>query len=188
MRKSRKTHELPKRFLRAEEIDEAIAEVSALARSTGAHVALAGGCAMQIYGSQRLTVDVDVVASGPVRGLKPTVPLTFGGYSSVTSAGTTVDVMICNNEYEEAFDAALERAVRKRGVPLPVVRPEHLAVMKMIAGRKKDEVDLAWLVTSGTLDTEKTARIVRELLGHYAAREFRNFSEEAQWLKDRGRE
>src|SRR5882757_5041980 len=92
------------RFLRAEEIEAAVAEVAELAEAAGVHAALAGGCAMQLHGSQRLTVDVDIVASGPIRGLHRLEPLTFGGYSSTTSAGTIVDVMICNTEYELAFD------------------------------------------------------------------------------------
>ncbi len=151
-------------------------------------MALAGGVALQVYGSQRLTVDVDIVASGPIRGLRRASPLSFGGYSSTTTAGTVVDVMICSNEYEAVFDAALDKAKRLRDIPIRVVRPEHLVVMKMLASRGKDDVDLAWLITSGAVELPKATSAARKLLGHYAANELALFAEEAIWLKSRGRE
>lgn len=175
------------RFLSREEVEVALDEVSALAERSGVQAALAGGVALQAYGSTRFTVDVAVVASGPIRGLRRLEPLTFGGYSSVTSAGTAVDVIIRDDEYENVFDFALDRSGRRSGIPLRVTRPEHLAVMKMIAGRGKDEVDLQWLIASGTVDTTKTERVVRKLLGHYAATHFRNFAKETAWLKSQGR-
>ena len=184
----RNSDAVDRRFLDRAEIEAALDEVADLAKRSGVHVALAGGVALQAYGSKRFTVDVDIIASAHIRGLRPTEPLTFGGYSSVTSAGTVVDVMICNNEFEGAFDAALERAVKKRNIPLRIVRPEHLVVMKMIAGRGKDELDLAWLITSGTANIYKSRKIVSDLLGHYAAREFSNFATESIWLKSQGRE
>lgn len=53
-----------KKFLDASQITGAITEAAALARKQHVRVALAGGCAMQIYGSDRLTADVDLIASG----------------------------------------------------------------------------------------------------------------------------
>jgi len=184
----RNSSESPKRFLNADEIEAAIREVADLAEASGVKVALAGGCALQLYGSQRLTVDIDIVAERPIRGLRKIKPLTFGGYASETSAGTVIDVMIRNDDFEEAFDDALYFAAKRRGLPIRVVRPEHLAAMKMIADRGKDQVDLAWLVTSGTLDVVKTRKVIRKLLGPLPARDFENFATEQKWLKDIGRE
>jgi hypothetical protein len=177
------------RFLRAEEIDAAIEEVSRLAAAAGVRVALAGGCAMQLHGSPRLTVDVDVVAAKPIRGLRRLEPLTFGGHTSLTSAGTIVDVLICDTEYEAAFSDALIHATRVPKVPMRVVRTEHLAILKMIARRGKDQLDLAWLITNDKLDIPKTHRAIRKLLGgQYAVDDFEAFAAEARWRRDTGRE
>ncbi len=60
--------------------------------------------------------------------------------------------------------------------------------MKLVAGRRKDEDDLTFLITSNVIDIGKTERIVRKHLGAYALREFRSFVDEAQWRASRSEE
>lgn len=71
-----------KRFISPEEATAAIAEVAARAREEGVRVALAGGNAMQLYGSDRFTADVDFVAAEIIMALPCEGTLSFGGTKS----------------------------------------------------------------------------------------------------------
>ena len=182
MKSSKKT-----RFLSAREVDEAIDEIADLAEDDAAQVVLIGGCAMQVYGSSRLTQDVDVAAGSAIEGLKPASDLSFGGYISKTSRGVPVDVVVRDDEYAPLYEAAVAHAVEFDDIALPVVDPNYLAAIKMAAGRDKDQLDLEYLITSGELDEDETKKIVREYLGLYAVDEFDRIAEEAKWKAKSGR-
>lgn len=158
-------------------------------------VALVGGFALQYFGSPRLTGDVDVIAAGPLRALEPTESLNFGGQkTTVVAPGNEVvganvlvpvDVIVRDDEFSGLYEAALDHVV-DRGAPLPIVEPEYIAAMKLVARRPKDEEDLAFLVTSKVIDLDKAERVIRKHLGGaFAAREFRSFVEEAIWRASR---
>jgi hypothetical protein len=60
---------------------------------------------------------------------------------------------------------------------------EHLAVMKMAAGRPKDQTDLTFLLSHSKLDYKKTRKIAVLYLGWYAGQELDSFRAEAEWRK-----
>lgn len=156
-------------FLDPKKIDAAITEIAKLAAEHGQRVALAGGCALQLYGSDRFTADVDVVASGPITA-KQGKALTFGGYRT-RAKSVTVDVILRADVYEALYDVALRSAHRIAGSAVPVVRLEHLGAMKMAAGRAKDVQDLYFILTDTDVNYVLLRKIVGKHLGPYAAEE-----------------
>ena len=76
----------------------------------GLRVAVAGGLAMILYGSPRLTKDVDVVS----RGVPPAPaeltrgePLSFGGYTFGTPMGIDLDWIVRDDDYRALYEEAL---------------------------------------------------------------------------------
>jgi hypothetical protein len=149
------------------------------------HVALIGGYALQLYGSPRLTGDLDVVVDRALEALPEIGPLSFGGYQSDTPNGVPVDVVMRNDDYAALYEEALEASFGSSESPIPVVQSEHIAAMKMVAGRGRDMADLEWLITSRTIDLAETKRIVRRHLGPYAVQEFERIVEQARWRASR---
>jgi len=178
----------PKNKLRDQhELYTAAQQINAIAHNENRRVALIGGLAMQIYGSPRLTSDIDIVVGKPVRGLRPESNLTFGGYQSTTPNGVPVDVVIRDDDYAPLYEAALNHAVIRRGIPIRIVRPEYLAAMKLAADRPKDTFDLDFLITESPIDLTKTLRIVRKYMGVYGAQEFQSRVDIAKWKKETGK-
>jgi hypothetical protein len=79
------------RFLDPAEIERGLHE---LATITGGSVALAGGVALQLYGSDRFTRDIDIVGGTSIAALPPLGVLSFGGYRSETPSGVPTDVLM----------------------------------------------------------------------------------------------
>lgn len=149
---------------------------------------LFGAQAAIIYGSTRVTEDVDVtVELGPVavmdlvraldcRGITLRVrdPESFATRARVLpfihrATGMPVDVALAGPGLEEMF---LERAVlHTRGrVSFPVARAEDVVVMKVLAGRSHDREDVLSILRAAerTLDVasiEETLGMVEEALG-----------------------
>ena len=144
---------------------------------------LFGAQAAIVYGVARLTADVDVTVQVPQglatadwlavierhgferRFADPTfvaatrvVPLVHGG------TGLPVDVVIAGPGLEDEFMA---RAVRRdvEGVAVPVVDVSDLVVLKVLAGRPKDEEDVAMLVRihGADIDHERIESVLRAL-------------------------
>jgi hypothetical protein len=180
-----------RRFLAPEMLDEAAREVAALARDENVSVALIGGYALQLYGSPRLTGDVDVVADGLIEALPDGESLSFGGVQTESPNGVPIDLVLRDDDYaklyEDALEEALVRAVELADAPMPVVRLEYLAAMKMGAGRARDEADLEWIILRSGVDLPAARRTIRQYLGTYAAREFDRIVEEARWKSSHGR-
>ena len=177
-----------KRLLSTDELERGAEEISRIV-AVGAppRVAILGGYAMQIYGSDRLTGDLDVVAQSPITGLRPQRSLTFGGYATATPSGIPLDVIIRDDDYTPLYEAALETSRRVRGVPLHVVRPEHLAAIKMACGRGKDDLDLLFLLAHmGPKDRRTARKIAKQFLGPYAANDLDARVAEADWRRSRG--
>ncbi len=109
--------------------------------------ALVGGIAMYLYGSPRLTKDVDVIASNII-SLAANAPLTFGGNNYVVEVGkyrVAVDWIVRSDGYKKYYRAALTAAVvLPNGIKL--ISPEWLVILKMFAGRQKDYDDTVFLL------------------------------------------
>jgi hypothetical protein len=162
---------------------EAFRDVARLARREGKKVALAGGLAMRTYGSDRVTQDVDVLASETIDRLARGRLLSFGGVQTRTRMGVPVDLIVRSDEYADLYEEALDRAVNKGG--LRIVRPEHLVSMKMVAGRARDESDLMFLLSRMDAAMFKRALdVARRFLGRYAARELTILRQEARWRRE----
>lgn len=177
------------RFLDPTVIDRAILEVAREAAQTGRHAALVGGAAMQLLGSDRMTRDVDFVADGgPPATLEVVRDLSFGGVKARTREGIDVDWIVRDDDYRELYEEALWNADLVLSTGVMVVRPEYLFIMKMVAGRAKDDLDAVYLLNSDAvnLDKVKTRAIIKRLLGVYAADDFDRGCDEAAWLKERG--
>lgn len=179
------SNKMPKRFLSSEELERGAREVVALARGERISVALLGGYAMALYGSDRLTADLDFAASAPLSGFRPEKALGFGGYSSRLPNGTPVDIILRDDEYRGLYEEAIERAECIEG--LPVVSVPYLMAMKMASGRGKDEVDLRWLMA--TYDEpeilDEARKVIRRHLGIYALKEFDAELSLARWERER---
>ena len=144
---------------------------------------------MQRYGSTRLTQDIDLAVAAVPQGVVGTA-LTFGGVTRpLPRCGIGCDYIVRADDYaslyEEALGAGISDARLPRGIRL--TRREHLAAMKMAAGRDKDGWDLAWLILDGGLDLKMTAAVIRRHLGPYAVDAFRSDVEMARLERKLGR-
>ena len=126
---------------------QAIQIVAEIAKKNGVDWALVGGLAMAIYGSDRTTKDIDIIADKLLplenRGL-----LRQGGerYCIKTDKKeVAVDWIIRKDEFKKLFQVALNEAVEINGVP--VLTPEWLVILKFIAGRFKDQEDAVFLLS-----------------------------------------
>lgn len=177
-----------KKFLDPRQIDSAIAEVAGLAAKQGVHVALAGGAAMQLYGSQRFTKDVDFLAGRMLDGLTEVAPLSFGGASLLSSTSVPVDIIVRNDDYADLYDAALVHARFEPELGVFVVTPEYLAAMKFEAKRSKDLEDLRHLLLQEQADLDAVRRVFQEFFGRYVAtRELAALIAEYRWLATQGK-
>jgi hypothetical protein len=132
-------------------------QIGDLAEAEKVEWALAGGIAMYLYGSPRLTKDVDIIASGSV-SLKEDAPLTFGGSNYTVEVGkykVAVDWIVRNDGYARYYQKALAEAVSfPNGFQL--ISPEWLLILKMFAGRQKDYDDAVFLLKEkGLVDRPK---------------------------------
>ncbi len=126
---------------------EAARKIGEIAEKENIEWALVGGIAMYLYGSARLTKDVDIIGSNLV-SLKPNAPLTFGGNNYIIEVGkykVAIDWIVRNDGYRKYYQAALADAVVfPNGIRL--ISPEWLVILKMFAGRQKDFDDAVFLL------------------------------------------
>ncbi len=175
------------KFVDPARLTEALNQIAQLAKKEGVRVALCGGFAMQLYGSDRLTGDLDVVANKLITTLPEGTPLTFGGNQTEAPNGVPTDIIVRTDQAKKIYTAALTAAKRISSVPVPVVTPEFLAVMKLVAKRGKDELDLEFLIKSKVIDLKKTRALVEKLVGWFAADEFDSYVSVAQWKASQGK-
>lgn len=126
---------------------EAAQQIGELAVKEAIEWALAGGLAMHLYGSQRLTKDVDIIASQQLT-LTPKHSLSFGGSHYVLQVGkyeVPVDWIVRSDGYQKFYRAALKDAIKLPN-GLRLVTPEWLVILKFNAGRQKDLDDIVFLL------------------------------------------
>lgn len=126
---------------------EAAQQIGKIADSENVEWALVGGIAMYLYGSPRLTKDVDIIASNYV-SLKANAPLNFGGNNYIVEFGkykVAVDWIVRNDGYAKYYKAALQDSVNiPQGFKL--ISPEWLVILKLFVGRQKDYDDAVFLL------------------------------------------
>jgi hypothetical protein len=121
--------------------------------------AVAGGMAMYIYGSPRMTKDVDIIASKNL-SLTQDHPLGFRGSSYTLQVGkyaVQIDWIVRNDSYQEFYRKALQQAIRLPN-GLRVITPEWLVLLKFNAGRQKDLDDIVFLLKQSKLVDRPTVK------------------------------
>ena len=137
----------------------AIEMLGEIAEENGIEWALIGGLAMALYGSDRNTKDVDIIASRLLSMPPSSVVggLVQGGerYSiKVEDKNVYVDWILRRDEAKRFFETALAEATLIDG--LPIITPEWLIILKHIAGRFKDQEDAIFLLRQkGLVDRRK---------------------------------
>lgn len=138
---------------------EAAQQVGKLAEQEEIAWALAGGLAMHLYGSPRLTKDVDIIASQNL-SLIPQHQLSFGGSNYTLQIGkyaVPIDWNVRSDGYQKLYRAALQDAIRLPN-GLRIVTPEWLVILKFNAGRQKDLDDIVFLLREKTLVDRPTIK------------------------------
>jgi hypothetical protein len=152
-------------LLDAESATEAIRTVAAIAEANDVEWALVGGLAMAIYGSDRTTKDIDIIADS-LLPLENQGLLRQGGERYIIKTNkkpVAVDWIIRKDEFRELFQAALAESVRVNDVP--ILTPEWLVILKFIAGRFKDREDAVFLLSQKDL-VDRLA-IKEKIVKHY---------------------
>jgi hypothetical protein len=138
---------------------EAAQKVGQLAAQEEIEWALSGGLAMHLYGSPRLTKDVDIIASKNL-SLTPQHRLGFGGSSYTLQIGrynVQIDWIVRNDGYQKYYRAALQEAIELSN-GLRLVTPEWLVILKLTAGRQKDLDDIVFLLRQPRLVDRPTVK------------------------------
>ncbi len=150
----------------------ALEKIAETAKKQNVEWALIGGVAMHLYGSPRLTKDVDVIAS-KILDLDAERNLGFGGKRYQIKIGkkkVPIDWIVRNDTARKFYEKALEQAhVLKNGVP--IITPEWLIILKYIAGRFKDQQDAVFLLKQKNLVNRKIIKkhIIETAGGEYWA-------------------
>jgi hypothetical protein len=180
---------IAKRDLTTEEGLKAAAIISKQAEKEGVECALAGGIAMHIFGYLRATQDVDMLASGTL-ALPSENTLSFGGESYSVQVGERkimVDLIVRNDFFRDFYEAALRDAQT-----LPngwrIITPEWMVILKYLAGRSKDILDLLWMLKEPKLvDRGKIAQLLERVIGQTGAqavlRGLENFYVQAEVMR-----
>ena len=133
-------------MLDTDSANEALEIVGNCADANEIDWALCGGIALQVYGSPRLTKDIDFIASKNLP-LQASRQLSFGGerYEIQTSKKiVAVDWIKRFDDWKDLYQAALQDAIVVNNVP--IITPEWLVILKYCAGRFKDQEDAVFLL------------------------------------------
>jgi hypothetical protein len=140
---------------------QTIETVGKLAEENSIEWALAGGLAVILYGSDRLTKDVDIIAEKKLP-LKSEGILVQGGERYIIKTEkriVAVDWITRKDEAKRFYQQALKDAVLIQETP--ILTPEWLVILKYIAGRFKDQEDGVFLLSvKGLVDRRKIKRMI----------------------------
>ena len=150
---------------------EVAGKVVKMAQENKIECALCGGLAMHAYGFTRATANVDFIAEARLP-LPATRELEMGGVAYTVQAGEEkeieVDWIIRADEKKEVYEAALAGATSTDD-GLPIITPEWMVILKYLAGRGKDQIDLLWLLREeGLVDRELVKQHINGLFGRYS--------------------
>lgn len=130
---------------------ETIETIAEIAEEKGIKWALVGGLAMAIYGSDRTTKVIDIIADKTLP-LAKVGELLQGGERYLIKTNkkeVAVDWIIRKDEFKKLFAEALKESVKINDVP--ILTPEWLVILKFIAGRFKDQEDAVFLLSRENL-------------------------------------
>jgi len=150
-----------------------VEKIKEIADRENARFAIAGGLAMHLYGFERATKDVDFLAN---KRLPVTVVryLSFGGERFEIEIGDEkidVDWIMRRDSYKELYRQALADAADIK--QWRVLTPEWLVILKYIAGRAKDRLDILWLLQQKNLVKRKTVKQnIEKVIGKLGATGF----------------
>lgn len=159
------------KFVSPEQIVSSMRLMGAICERAGVSAALVGGVAMQLYGSPRLTKDVDLALNDDTDDISPLEELrriSFGGKACLTPDRVRVKLIVRNDEYRELYRSAVVAAGRIMDTDgdFTVVSPEHLAAMKFATQDEGHILDLKWLLNQPDLvNVQETKKIVYKLVG-----------------------
>lgn len=169
---------------------EAAALVARQAEALGIRCALMGGIALHLYGFTRATTDVDMVATAELP-LPAERDFNFGGKAYLVNIGgreIEIDWVVRTDELDEVYQGALRDAV-ETPEKLPVISPEWMVIIKYLAARGKDQIDLMWLLREeGLVDPDLIVEHLRQLYGkgaYWPIRDMQQLFLEADLLKAR---
>jgi len=134
--------------------------------------AICGGIAMAIYGSPRLTKDVDIIASKrlPLKKEQIIGHLKQGGEHFMVETDTRevpIDWILRNDDFKAFYREALQDAVMIDNIP--ILTPEWLVILKFIAGRFKDQEDAVYLLREkGLVNRNKIRELIIKVFGENA--------------------
>lgn len=145
-------------LLDEESATQAVQAIAKIADENDANWALVGGLAMALYGSDRLTKDIDIVAD-KLLPIENQGKLRQGGERYLIKTDkkeVAIDWILRNDIFRSMFDQALSEAVKINNVP--ILTPEWLVILKFIAGRFKDQDDAVFLLSRKGLVDRKLVK------------------------------
>lgn len=159
------------------------------ATQEGVECAIAGGIAMHLFGYHRATEDVDLLASKSL-SLPVEEKLSFGGDSHLVQVGDKmirVDVIVRDDLFRDFYEAALRDAI-PISASIRIVIPEWMAILKYLAGRSKDILDLLWMLREpGLVSRDRILQlligVMGELGGHSALPGLERYYLEAEIMR-----
>jgi len=176
-----------KRFPSSDALDAAYEFARQRSRADGyADPVAIGGYALQLYGSPRLTLDLDLIVEGEPSQVAPLAELSFGGVRVEAPNGVPVDFIVRNDAYRDLYREAARNAVEVEGVR--VVQPHYLIALKLASAvhrsrQRRDLDDIAFLVKTGQPDLAGAREVIERHLGLYAAQRFDQLVREIQLLE-----
>jgi hypothetical protein len=151
---------------------QAINIVRKLADENNIAWAVCGGIAMAIYGSPRLTKDIDIIASNrlPLKKEQIIGLLQQGGEHFMVETETRevpIDWILRNDDFKVFYQQALKDAVIIDDIP--ILTPEWLVILKFIARRFKDQEDAIYLLREKDLvNRQKIRELIIKVFGENA--------------------
>ena len=148
---------------------EAINIVRKMAFKNEIDWAVCGGIAMAIYGSPRLTKDVDIIASKrlPLKKERIIGHLKQGGEHFIVETENRevpIDWILRNDDFKAFYHEALKDAVMIDEIP--ILTHEWLFILKFIAVRFKDQEDAVYLLREKSLvNREKIRELITKVFG-----------------------
>lgn len=161
------------------QFDEVLRTFAAFFERESIRYAVAGGLALQAWGSPRVTHDVDFLVDGARRTDAMTFAESLGyettyaseGYSNHEHRSAALGHVDLIYVYGSTAETMFAGAIRRKavGVELPTTRPEHLVAMKVRAMKSApmrvliDAPDIGFLMTLPMIDHD----VVREYFSQH---------------------